>query len=134
MNKYARIAVEAARSLRDGRRPDPVEAWEEAAREVAPQAPTSGSKPCPRTAFLGLCEAGLVLGFAPRGRTFSKGVGNKKKGLVALDLLKADQSLLDRKGDWWRRTAGPKGRPRHEGVLDVVEGLWRAGFVAKGRG
>jgi hypothetical protein len=125
-NKYTAMTVQAVRLLKSGVRGEPIEAWKEAARQVAPHAPSSATKPCPKNAFLGLCEDGLVPGFDPMGAVYcTHGTANKKKAVTALRMLSADAGWIDRKSEWWRKVAGPNGRPHQEGVLDVVIGLWR---------
>lgn len=62
MGKYGEAAVRAVLLLNSGKAACPDEAWETATSELFGKGTFSQSKGCPRLAFLGLCEAGLVKG------------------------------------------------------------------------
>jgi len=63
-NRYGEAALMAAR-----RGPptdiDPMARWESAMKQLYPTSATAQRKACPRGAFLGLCEEGLVRGIPP---------------------------------------------------------------------
>jgi hypothetical protein len=65
-NRYGEAALMAARHRSSGDI-DPVARWESAMENLYPTSPAARKKGCPRGAFLGLCEAGLVKGI-PAGR------------------------------------------------------------------
>ena len=62
MNKYGQVAVLAATNLIGKKNSDPAQAWKSAADQVFPDSDSSRSKGCPKSAFLGLCEDGLIKG------------------------------------------------------------------------
>ena len=60
MSKYAELATETAAVIRTG---TPVlEAWDLVAHHIFPDKPASRAKGCPKCAFLGLAEEGLIKG------------------------------------------------------------------------
>jgi hypothetical protein len=123
MGKYGDVAVMAAELLRkggtEGNRPD---AWRCAAKELLRHSPSSETKGCPRGAFLGLCEEGLVEG-VQRG-SWTNSVDNKAYALRAVQKLRADSAWLAPKGKLWRLVCGSDTKAEN-GQLDVVFGLWR---------
>jgi hypothetical protein len=122
MAKYGICAKTAAETARDGI--DPLTAWRQAARAIFPHSPSSQIKGCPRDAFLGLCEDGLVKG-VPRG-SYTKSRLNKSYALQALGLLRSEPDVA--KDDLWHGVQGYSGQA-HNGQMDVVLTLWRSGLL-----
>ena len=60
MSKYGTIAVCAAKKVREGNGLCPISAWKTSAEEIFPEQTASREKSCPRNAFLGLAEEGLI--------------------------------------------------------------------------
>jgi hypothetical protein len=126
MGKFGEVAIEAVGRLGSGASRSPVDAWRAAAEAAFPNSPSSADKGCPKGAFLGLCEDGLVLG-APKG-TWTGSALNKAYAVRAVAALRADPAWLQRKRDLWREVSGP-GTKVENGQLDVVFSLWRAGLI-----
>lgn len=80
MSKYHEVAQIAAENARDG--VDPAAAWDSAAQQVFPNHYHSREKSCPRCAFLGLAEDGMIVG-VPRG-TYTRSKHNKCYAIKAL--------------------------------------------------
>jgi Family of unknown function (DUF6979) len=81
---YGAVAVDAVNLIRNGIFDCPIEAWNKA---VEKEKVSIKEKTCPKNAFLGLCEAGLVLG-VKKGLDFGlKNNPNKKHALLAYKLL-----------------------------------------------
>jgi hypothetical protein len=59
-NRYGEAALMATRG--PSARTNPVAQWDSAMETLYPTSPTARKKGCPRGAFLGLCEEGLVKG------------------------------------------------------------------------
>lgn len=74
-------------------------------------------KPCPKNAFLGLCEEGLVKG-VPRGE-YTKSEKNKKYALKAFEKLQEDPLIKNDIKEFWR-IVGPKPTISHNYQLNVV--------------
>ena len=80
-------------------------------------------KGCPRSAFLGLCEAGLLKGI-PAGEY----VGSKKNKQYAVDavwLLREEATFADDIPGLWRCLS----LKQHNGQMDVVVALWNEGVI-----
>jgi hypothetical protein len=134
MGKYGRVALRATHLVRERSCRSPVEAWSVAVREVFPTSPTSQKKGCPKGAYLGLCEAGLV-DRIPRG-TYTDSEDNKAYAVEAVRLLLRDPSLADpgaRDGGalklWMAVMNGECKTPN--GQMDVVLALWSEGLIAR---
>ncbi len=123
MTKYGQIAITAARAARSGA--DPVSAWKEAAQGVFPTQKASREKGCPKCAFLGLAESGLVKGVAAGCYTTSQ--DNKRYAVDALRRIRANSALVDDKTALWKLVVGDA--KQHNGQLDVVIALWKNGDV-----
>ena len=81
MSAYGDVSILAAKRCQTGKVSSPVEAWESAVAEIFPVSLSLQKKACPRGAFLGLCEGGLVSGIA-RGH-YTKSKRNKEYALKA---------------------------------------------------
>ena len=78
------------------------EAWKVAAKFVFPQSVASQEKGCPRSAFLGLCAAGIVRG-VPAGDYGKSGTGpNAQYALAAAEIVRSTKNvvLLDKDFLW----------------------------------
>jgi hypothetical protein len=124
MGKYGEAAVIATGFFRGGKADSPREAWEMAVAVAFPESVSLQAKGCPRNAYLGLCEEGLVSG-VPAGK-YTRSVKSKRCAVEAVGLLKFDRSLADNASALWHRVAGSKA---HNSQMDVVIGLWRAGVL-----
>jgi hypothetical protein len=121
MAKYGRAAV-LARDLvvQDARTPE--HAWALAIAAIFPESPSSQQKGCPRAAFLGLCEEGLVKGVGPGKYTNS--IDNKSYAIKAVQLLRLDPSLARNEDLLWSKVMnGAEKTPNSQ--MDVVTTLWQ---------
>lgn len=123
MSKYGQVAINAAGVARSGK--NPVDAWRRAAQRMFPAQKASREKGCPKCAFLGLAEDGLIKGIA-KG-SYTKSSDNKQYAVSAVKLIRANQSLINDKGTLWQRVSG--GHKQHNGQLDVVIDLWKNGDI-----
>ena len=73
MSKYGTIAVCAAKKVREGNGLCPISAWKTSAEDSFPEQTASREKSCPRNAFWGLAEEGLIRGIPPGRYTRSIG-------------------------------------------------------------
>jgi hypothetical protein len=126
INEYGDVAVRAVDKIRSGTAASPGAAWDEAAREVFPGRIHRQKKGCPRGAFLGLCDEGLVLG-VPAG-TYTKSIDNKAYALRAVGLLRAAPELAAQgRRALWNRVEAKAGS--HNSQMDVVLALHRNGLL-----
>lgn len=123
MSAYGEASVIAVRSCRAGKVINPVGAWNAAVREVFPKSESQQKKGCPRGAFLGLCEEGLVAGILRGSYTRSK--LNKDYAIRAVKLLREDQSQVDAPEVLWKRVVDGA-KKVHNQQMDVVIALWNA--------
>jgi hypothetical protein len=123
-NKYGEAALMAA-----GQAPstgsNPVVRWESAMERLYPTSPTSRKKGCPRGAFLGLCEEGLVKGIPPGHYTASK--DNKAYAVQAAALL-TEGGRKWSTGELWRAVSNDPEKA-HNQQMDVVLALWKNGLI-----
>jgi len=127
MGKYGETAIRATELLRKGKFDSPLAAWQAAAREFFPGKLESQKKSCPKSAFLGLCEEGVVIGI--EAGSYCRSADNKSYALQALRLLAIEPSLA---GDgpialWSRVMNGCE--KVHNSQMDVVLTLWSARLI-----
>jgi hypothetical protein len=119
--KFGEAAQRAAELSRKGW--DPIDAWESVVRTIFPDSPAYQKKGCPKSAFLGLAEAGHIAGVAPGKYTSS--TENKRYAIEALRLLQRERDLAGKPEELWRRAAR-SATIKHNEQMDVVIGLWEA--------
>jgi hypothetical protein len=91
-----------------------------------PHSKSQRDKGCPRGAFLGLCEAGLVSGIKPGNYTGS--LKNKLYAVEAVSILQIQPELADDPSGLWAEVlSGRWIKPN--GQMDVVLGLWTADLI-----
>lgn len=136
MGKYGEVAVQAVGLLRQGRS-SAEDAWRKVAEDVFADAPAAKVKGCPREAFLGLCQAGLLIG-VPAGRcNQSASSVNRRYATAAVNLLKTNPKLANgAKAELWRRVmlatdSNPNKKPNAQ--LDVVLALWTSQLIDTAR-
>ena len=126
MNDYGRAAVRAVELYTGGLARSPQEAWMRATAEFFGWGTTSQNKGCPRGAFLGLCEEGLIKGM-PRG-SYTRSAKNKKYALNAVAVLRQAPTLAADPIGLWRVVM--RGETKvHNHQMDVVTSLWSTGLI-----
>ena len=121
--KYGDLGIAAARkSGLSGQ--DPREAWDALADEAFGK---GRAKCCPRSAFLGLCGAGLVKGIPP-GK-YARSTLNGDRAIKAVEILARNPELTYSQAELWRLVAGRKGIG-HDQQMTVVLALWGEGLIA----
>ena len=126
MTKYGKAAVSAVRLFTTGLSESPRKAWSRAARGVFGPGKSGAEKGCPRDAFLGLCEEGLVEG-VPTGR-YTRSKRNKRYALHALAVLGRRPELANHSRALWDAVMGGESKV-HNGQMDVVIALWKHGLL-----
>lgn len=126
-NRYGEAALIAAR-LGSSPSISPMERWENAMLKLYPTSPIARKKGCPRGAFLGLCEEGLVKGIPPGNYTASK--ANKAYAVRAVALLAGGAQSWSRSALWQVVTDDPE--KAHNSQMDVVMALWKNGLLFRG--
>lgn len=121
MGSYGSAAVSATRLVRARDASSPREAWVKSVKREFPHSVASREKSCPRDAFLGLCEHGLVRGVRPGSYTRSR--LNKLYALRAVKVLRVRPHLAnDELALWNKAMNGQKKTPNNQ--MEVVVALW----------
>lgn len=126
MGRYGEAAIRAAEKLQSGGVFGPKDAWEKATSEIFGKGTSSQRKNCPRSAFLGLCEAGKVKG-VPSG-DYTRAKENKEYALKALQLLRERSDLSSSPEFLWSKALENKTKT-HNHQMDVVIALWESGVL-----
>jgi len=128
MSKYGKCATESAKLILLDPAVNPRKAWQITSSRIFGRGTSSQRKGCPKDAFLGLCEVGLVKDIP--GGSYTRSVKNKRYSIVAVAKL---EEKPDFASDWkalWRLASGPE-KKQHNGQMDVVLSLWKNGFIEK---
>ncbi len=121
MSAYGNIALAAVLHCQKWAA-NPATAWQLAAETECPNSVSMQRKGCPRSAFLGLCSAGLVRG-VPKG-DYTHSERNKAYAIKAVELLRSDKRLALNRTELWHRVLLGRPKVRHNDQLDVVLALW----------
>ena len=122
MSNYGKLATIAATRARKGA--NPIAAWKLSAEEVFPNKKASREKGCPKCAFLGLAEEGLIRGVPPGSYTSSK--RNKQYALAALATLRENPNLAEDTEKLWAIVIAGEEK-QHNEQMSVVAELWQNG-------
>ena len=128
MGKYGEVAVRATTYLKHKSAVSPKEAWRKAAKEIFPRSNSSQNKGCPRGAYLGLCEEGLVSG-VPQG-SYTRSRDNKRYAIDGVMAISRQPSLAEDRIELWSRVMSGIAK-KENSQMDVVVELWRAGLIDK---
>jgi hypothetical protein len=122
MALYDQIALDAVYFCKEQNLLSPREAWDKAARSHYPDKEAARNKGCPKSAFLGLCEEGIVENIPTGG--YIKGKLNKSYALRALELLESNPNLNIK--ELWKLVQPNKS---HNEQMNVVKALFDQGLV-----
>ena len=125
MSKYAQAAVETVRKNQGKSSLDMRQEWDKTMMKYYPTKKPSREKGCPRNAFLGLSEAGLIMGIPTGDYGVKPGNVNKRYAVDAVALLQAG-SEPDKKQLWAAVTDANK-KPNHQ--MDIVLALLHEGML-----
>ena len=123
--KYGLAARKAVDLMVIGDATSPKNAWEKAVKEVFKKE-VYREKGCPRAAFLGLCEDGLIKNITPGN--YTKSLKNKSYAVKAVQLLKKNPELRYNKKLLWEKIIIGK-KISHNYQLDVVINLWENNLI-----
>ena len=123
MSMYGEAAVKAVQLFKDELAHSPREAWETAIAKFT-DSPSSQAEGCPKSAFLGLCEAGLVM-HVPAG-SYTRSRLNKNYAIHALKLLLQNPKRADDEHSLWLEVAPKKA---YHGQVAIVISLFQNGMI-----
>ncbi|WP_300603875.1 hypothetical protein [Niabella sp.] len=124
-NPYGVAALCAACRLSNNKSSNPVAAWEEATLQLFGEG-AAQKKGCPKAAFLGLCEEGLISG-VPRG-SYTNSSKNKRYAIRMVSWLKTHPALPVPVDEMWAYATEHSGI-RPNGQTSVVVALFINGYL-----
>ena len=122
MTGYREASVYAVGLINSGE--EPAVAWKKATKKFFPVSTNLQDKSCPKGAFLGLCNAGLIKGVPPG--SYTRATKNGSYAVKAVDILKQNRFLVSQLDMLWKKIA-PTISHNHQ--LEVVVGLWKADLI-----
>ena len=126
MNKYAQIAINVVKRINLDNSINPKEAWEIEANNLFGEGKASAKKGCPKNAFLGLCEEGLIKGI-PKGEYITRSDNlNKEYVLEAYKYLKNNNSNITPL-ELWRKIGMDK--KSHNSQMNILCELFKLGLI-----
>ena len=112
--------------MRESPAMDPAEAWVDAARKIFPTSSALQNKGCPKGAFLGLCNRGMIEGVP--GSEYSRPTKNGEYAVAAVEVLRTNRFLASQPDLLWKKIVGNS--KTENGQMAVVVGLWKAGLIS----
>lgn len=122
---FGDVAVGTVKLINNGLFDNPKDAWINAVKKLFPNSKSMQVKSCPKDAFLGLCEEGLIKGIKKGFYTNSK--LNKGYVINAIKILKNEPQIVKHKMKLWSMVAGSKA---YNQQMDVVIALWNAELIS----
>ncbi len=119
---YRGASVYAVELINSGE--EPIVAWKKATKKFFPASTNMQDKGCPKGAFLGLCNEGLIKGIPPG--SYARATKNGCYAVKAVDILKQNRFLVSQLGMLWKKVA-PTISHNHQ--LEVVVGLWESDLI-----
>ncbi|GKX30762.1 hypothetical protein SH1V18_32420 [Vallitalea longa] len=131
MNKYALVTIKTVEFYKNNQNYDIRKSWEITADKVFGKNTAGADKGCPKSTFLGLCEAGYVKG-VKRGN-YTRSEKNKKYGIDAVKILQETPQLANSNScadNLWKSVAGDK---QSNSQMEVVLALWNYNLIETNR-
>lgn len=130
MNKYGIVAINAIQALQKHHEAQPLMAWNSAATLMFGEGTESQRKGCPRNAFIGLCEVGLVKGISKGTYVKKSGLEkNKEYAVKAVEMLSNTPELAKDKRKLWNEVVEGVEK-KHNSQMDVVLALWNTELIS----
>lgn len=127
---YALAAVNAAKVSKEYGI-SPVKTWQLFMEHLFPESKSGREKGCPKSTFLGLCEAGYIEGIKPQ--VYTSSVHNKRYAIAAVKILSANENLNYAPSELWQlvleNETDQSRQYNHQ--MHVVLALWDAGLIMK---
>lgn len=125
-NRYGLAAVDAVKLIEKDKAITPREAWDKALANYYAITAAAFAKGCPREAFLGLCEEGMIRGV--HSEDYTSSIDNKNYAIKAVKMIKEDHSLTNNLSRLWKLVTFPKDIKQNSQMSVVVE-LWKNGLI-----
>jgi len=128
MGRYGKAAIEAVNLLSSRTISEPELAWDIATSKEFGKGTDSQKKGCPKGAFLGLCEFGMIKNI-PIG-SYTGSTENKLYAVRAVRALRKNPELTYNEELLWEQVSSGKSISHNE-QLDVVLSLWNENLIKK---
>lgn len=131
MGQYGKAAIQATNIFIKENIASPNEAWDAAIDNISSSV-SSQKKGCPKNAYLGLCEEGMLKGIPSGKYCKSSNNKNKKYALTAIALLEKYPNYLKDKKELWKLVMQEENEDQnkvHNDQMDVVIALWEEKFI-----
>jgi hypothetical protein len=125
MGRYGKSAIEAVELILSTKI-HPEQAWDIATSNEFGKDSSLQKKGCPKGAFLGLCEQGMIKG-VPLG-SYTESTENKRYTVRAVKILKQKPYLLENEDRLWFEVTGGK-QIKQNNQLDIVLSLWNKNYI-----
>lgn len=123
MTKYTEAAITTAKRCQGSIRPDIKAEWRKAIEELS-----AYDEGCPRSAFIGLCEEGMIKGIRPGSYGLRTSNKNKYYAIAAANLVLSGNNT-DPKSIWKEVT---KSEIQAHDQVSIVIALHESGLLQKG--
>lgn len=127
MKMYGDVAVKAVELMRSGEENHPESAWDHAASSLFPNSSSLQDKGCPKGAFLGLCNEGLIIDLP--ASDYSRPSKNGEYAVNAVSILKSNRFLASQPDLLWKKVAGNTKASNSQ--MEVVASLWEAKCIRR---
>ena len=128
MGKWGEVILRTLKIIKVKKDIPIIEAWKKSALEIFGQASKSRKRGCPRAAFLGLCEEGLIKGFPPGN--YTNAIKNKEYALKAVELLKKEHHGINSAETLSIVLKDHLNlKKRLNAQMDVIYTLWENGYL-----
>ncbi len=123
-NDYGEVAIKAAKA-----KGTPEENWLKEVKKTFINSVSSQKKSCPKSAFLGLCEKGLIKGI-PEGK-YTRSIDNKAYAVKAIEILRNNTETTYTPKELWIKVKIELLilKKDHNSQMDVVLALWNEGLI-----
>jgi len=128
MGSYGDAALLAVSLVSSGKTESAADAWATATKATFPRSASLQKKACPKGAFLGLCEEGLVVDI-PSG-VYTRSEKNKRYAVDACRILRENPAMAATPDLLWTLVLNGSWMV-HNRQMDVVLALWNAGLIAE---
>jgi len=125
MGRYGKAAIEAVKLILSTKI-YPEQAWDIATSNEFGRGTNLQKKGCPKGAFIGLCEQGMIKG-VPIG-SYTDSLENKRYAVLAVKILKEKPELLENKDKLWVEITEGKSIKQNN-QLDIVLSLWNKNYI-----
>lgn len=123
-NNYREVALRVAKT-----KEKPKDNWLKEVKITFSHSESSQKKSCPKSAFLGLCEAGLVKDIPTKNYTTS--VDNKTYAIEAINILKRNLDTSFSPKELWQKVKELLfiDKKDHNSQMHVVLALWENNLI-----